>query len=110
MPLGRPRRRWEDNIKMDLREVGYDGRLWINVAQDRDRWWAYVRATVNLLQRIPNLTGPVNNNDVTLQQNRNKTSGRIDGCHGDCVSGYLCYASKILRNFRPAISFKEKRA
>ncbi|KAJ4444291.1 hypothetical protein ANN_06083 [Periplaneta americana] len=36
--LGRPRRRWEDNIKMDLREVGYDGRDWINLAQDRDRW------------------------------------------------------------------------
>ncbi|KAJ4446083.1 hypothetical protein ANN_12775 [Periplaneta americana] len=37
-PLGRPRRRWEDNIKMDLREVGYDDRGWINLAQDRDRW------------------------------------------------------------------------
>ncbi|KAJ4431659.1 hypothetical protein ANN_20258 [Periplaneta americana] len=42
-PLGRPRRRWEDNIKMDLREVGYDDRDWINLAQDRDRWRAYVR-------------------------------------------------------------------
>ncbi|KAJ4435556.1 hypothetical protein ANN_18172 [Periplaneta americana] len=47
-PLGRPRRRWEDNIKMDLREVGYDGRDWINVAQDRDQWRAYVRAAINL--------------------------------------------------------------
>ncbi|KAJ4450411.1 hypothetical protein ANN_01835 [Periplaneta americana] len=47
-PLGRPRRRWEDNIKMDLREVGYDGRDWINLAQDRDRWRAYVRAAMNL--------------------------------------------------------------
>ncbi|KAJ4440065.1 hypothetical protein ANN_08196 [Periplaneta americana] len=47
-PLGRPRRRWEDNIKMDLREVGYDGRDWINLAQDRDQWRAYVRATMNL--------------------------------------------------------------
>ncbi|KAJ4450328.1 hypothetical protein ANN_01748 [Periplaneta americana] len=36
-PLGRPRRRWEDNIKMDLREVGYDGRGWVNLAQDRDQ-------------------------------------------------------------------------
>ncbi|KAJ4448870.1 hypothetical protein ANN_00261 [Periplaneta americana] len=42
-PLGKPRRRWEDNIKMDLREVGYDGRDWINLAQDRDQWRAYVR-------------------------------------------------------------------
>ncbi|KAJ4439113.1 hypothetical protein ANN_15070 [Periplaneta americana] len=49
-PLGRPRRRWEDNIKMDLREVGYDGRDWINLAQDRDRWRAYVRAAMNLRQ------------------------------------------------------------
>ncbi|KAJ4438755.1 hypothetical protein ANN_14706 [Periplaneta americana] len=47
-PLGRPRRRWEDKIKMDLREVGYDGRDWINLAQDRDQWWAYVRAAMNL--------------------------------------------------------------
>ncbi|KAJ4429835.1 hypothetical protein ANN_22039 [Periplaneta americana] len=46
--LGRPRRRWEDNIKMDLREVGYDGRDWINLAQDRDQWRAYVRAAMNL--------------------------------------------------------------
>ncbi|KAJ4442184.1 hypothetical protein ANN_12050 [Periplaneta americana] len=47
-PLGRPRRRWEDNIKMDLREVGYDDREWINLAQDRDRWRAYVRVAMNL--------------------------------------------------------------
>ncbi|KAJ4448691.1 hypothetical protein ANN_00081 [Periplaneta americana] len=47
-PLGRPRRRWEGNIKMDLREVGYDDRDWINLAQDRDRWRAYVRAAMNL--------------------------------------------------------------
>ncbi|KAJ4436661.1 hypothetical protein ANN_16792 [Periplaneta americana] len=46
--LGRPRRRWEDNIKMDLREVGYDGRDWINLAQDRDQWRAYVRMAMNL--------------------------------------------------------------
>ncbi|KAJ4445713.1 hypothetical protein ANN_12398 [Periplaneta americana] len=50
-PLGRPRRRWEDNIKMDLREVGYDDRDWINLAQDRDRWRAYMRAAMNL--RVP---------------------------------------------------------
>ncbi|KAJ4442157.1 hypothetical protein ANN_12023 [Periplaneta americana] len=49
-PLGRPRHRWEDNIKMDLREVGYDDRDWINLAQDRDRWRAYVRAAMNLRQ------------------------------------------------------------
>ncbi|KAJ4437098.1 hypothetical protein ANN_17233 [Periplaneta americana] len=47
-PLGRPRRRWEDNIKMDLREVAYDGRDWINLAQDRDQWRAFVRVVMNL--------------------------------------------------------------
>ncbi|KAJ4427015.1 hypothetical protein ANN_26814 [Periplaneta americana] len=47
-PLGRPRRRWEDNIKMDLREVVCNDRDWINLAQDRDRWRAYVRAAMNL--------------------------------------------------------------
>ncbi|KAJ4440219.1 hypothetical protein ANN_08358 [Periplaneta americana] len=47
-PLGRPRRRWEDNIKMDLREVVYDDRDWINLAQDRDRWRAYLVKIVAL--------------------------------------------------------------
>ncbi|KAJ4452252.1 hypothetical protein ANN_03770 [Periplaneta americana] len=46
--LGMPRRKWEDNIKMDLREVGYGDRGWINLAQDGDRWRAYVRAAMNL--------------------------------------------------------------
>ena len=46
--LGRLRRRWEDNIKMDLREVGYDPGDWIALAEDRDQWWAYVRAVMNL--------------------------------------------------------------
>jgi hypothetical protein len=48
-PLGRPRRRWEDNIKMDLREVGWGGLDWINMAQDRDRWRALVNTVMNLL-------------------------------------------------------------
>jgi hypothetical protein len=48
IPLGRPRRRWVDNIKMDPREVGWEGRDWIDLAQDRDRWRAYVNAVMNL--------------------------------------------------------------
>jgi hypothetical protein len=48
--LGRPRRRWEDNIKMDLQEVGW-GMDWIELAPDRDRWRALVNAVVNL--RVP---------------------------------------------------------
>ena len=46
--LGTPRRRWEDNIKMDLQEVGCRGMDWIELAQDRDRWWALVNAVMNL--------------------------------------------------------------
>jgi hypothetical protein len=50
-PLGIPRRRWEGNIKMDLREVGWVGMNWIELAQDRDRWRALANAVMNL--RIP---------------------------------------------------------
>ena len=50
-PLGRPRRRWEDNIKMCLQEVGCMGMDWIELAQDTDRWRALVSAVMNL--RVP---------------------------------------------------------
>jgi hypothetical protein len=49
--LGRPRRRWEVNIKMDLREIGIDGANWIRLAQDRVQWWAFVNKVMNL--RVP---------------------------------------------------------
>jgi hypothetical protein len=48
-PLGRPRRRWENNIKMDLREVGWGGMEWIDLAQDRGRWPTVLNAVMNLL-------------------------------------------------------------
>ena len=50
-PLGRPRHRWEVNIKMDLQEVGCGGMDWIQLVQDRDRWQALVNAVMNL--RVP---------------------------------------------------------
>ena len=48
-PLGRLRRRWEDNIKMNLHEVGCGGMDWIDLVQDRDRWWALVNVVMKLL-------------------------------------------------------------
>jgi hypothetical protein len=56
-PLGRPRHRWEDNIKMDLREIGIDGANWIQLAQDRVQW----RACVNT---VMNLSGPIRKQDI----------------------------------------------
>jgi hypothetical protein len=49
--LGRPRRRWVNNIKMDLREIGWDGMDWIDLAQDRDQWRVLVYTVMNL--RVP---------------------------------------------------------
>jgi hypothetical protein len=50
-PPGRPRRRWEDNIWMDLREIGFGDMDWIHLTQDRDRWRAVVNTVMNL--RVP---------------------------------------------------------
>jgi hypothetical protein len=50
-PLGRPRRRWENNIKMYLRDIAWGGMDWIDLAQDRDQWRAFVNTVKNL--RVP---------------------------------------------------------
>jgi hypothetical protein len=50
-PLGRPRRRWVDNIKIDLRVIEWDGVDWIDLAQDRDQWRALLNTVMNL--RVP---------------------------------------------------------
>jgi hypothetical protein len=54
-PLGRPRHRWEDSSKMDLQEVRWGDTDWIDLGQDRDRWWAPVNAVMNL--RVPQYAG-----------------------------------------------------
>ena len=51
MPLGRPRRRWKDNIRMDLKEIGFSTNNWVDSAQDRDYWRAVLNAALN--HRIP---------------------------------------------------------
>jgi hypothetical protein len=50
-PLGKPRRKWKDNIRMDFRERGWGGMDWIDLAQDRDQWRALVSTVMNL--RVP---------------------------------------------------------
>jgi hypothetical protein len=50
-PVGRPRRRWEDNIKTDRREIGWGGMVWIDPGQNRNQWTAFVNTVMNL--RIP---------------------------------------------------------
>ena len=50
-PLGRHRHRWEDNIKMDLQEVGWGGMDWLELAEGRDRWWVLVNVVLNV--RVP---------------------------------------------------------
>jgi hypothetical protein len=50
-PMGRPRRRWEDNTKLDLREIRIDGTNWVQLSQDRLKWWAFVNTVMN--HRVP---------------------------------------------------------
>jgi hypothetical protein len=54
-PLGRPRRRWVNNSKIDLREIGWNGTDWIGLAQDMHKWWALVNMVMNL--RVPENAG-----------------------------------------------------
>ena len=52
-PLGRPKRRWEGNIRIDLKEIGINTRIWVDSAQDRDYWRALVNAALNLRVHKP---------------------------------------------------------
>jgi hypothetical protein len=62
-PLARPRRRWEDNIRIDLREMGWGDVDWIGLAQDRDRWGALVNAVMNIL--VPQNAGKLSSGFTT---------------------------------------------
>ncbi|KAJ4439968.1 hypothetical protein ANN_08099 [Periplaneta americana] len=82
-PLERPRHRWEDNIKMDLREVGYDDKEWINLVQDRDRWRAYVRAAMNL--RVPHTRGGRKCDQVITGRDEEEMAGVNLNIEMNCV-------------------------
>ncbi|KAJ4433904.1 hypothetical protein ANN_16217 [Periplaneta americana] len=77
-PLERPRRRWEDNIKMDLREVGYDDRDWINLSQDRDQWRAYIISYDSPRGGVSVITekGETTTSFLLIQKARPSDSGR----------------------------------
>jgi hypothetical protein len=62
-PLGRPRRRWEGNIKIDLREMGWGGMDWIDLAQDRRQWGALVMTVMNL--QVPQNIGKFLSSEAT---------------------------------------------
>jgi hypothetical protein len=66
--LGRPRRKWEENIRMDLREIGREGVDWIHLAQDRDQWWAVVNMVINI--RVPQKVGSFLTRRVTVSLSR----------------------------------------
>ncbi|KAJ4445711.1 hypothetical protein ANN_12396 [Periplaneta americana] len=100
-PLGRRRRRWEDNIKMDLREVGYDDRDWINLAQDRDRWRAYVRAAMNLrflkshLFCLPFKTFPPRSTERDRREGEAWGESKQDGGQSRRDVLIMCYISAV---------------
>jgi hypothetical protein len=74
-PLGRPRRRWIDNIKMDLLEIGWGGLDWIDLAQDRDKWIALVNAVMNL--RVPKHAGKLSSDYIICGLSSSSQSHRV---------------------------------
>ncbi|KAJ4448152.1 hypothetical protein ANN_10165 [Periplaneta americana] len=95
--VGGPRRKWEDNIKMDLREVGYDGRDWINLAQGRDQWRAYVRAAMNLLKsrKYNGGGGGGHDDDYEVAEQKKKSEAAVSN-----FSAFECKDAKLKRVFK----------
>ena len=90
-PLGRPRHRWEDNIKMDLQEVGCGGMDWIELAQDRNRWRALVNAVTNIQSpqnagNFLNSWKPVSFSRTTLLHGASKQAVLVTCC---------CYSDQV---------------
>ena len=78
-PLGRPRHRWEDNIRMDLEEIGINVGNWVDSAQDRNYWRALVNAALDL--RVPWAMELVNNNKSMAYNSRESYIFQIDFCN-----------------------------
>jgi hypothetical protein len=74
-PLGRPRRRWLDNIRMDLGEVGWGDVDWIGLAQDRDRWRALVNSVLNI--PVPQNAGKISSVQTTRKSRRMRWTGHV---------------------------------
>jgi hypothetical protein len=78
-PLGRPRRRWVTNMKMNLREIEWDGMDWIDLAQDMDQWRALVNTAMNL--RVPSNAGRfLSNCTIGAFSRRAQLHGRVTLC------------------------------
>jgi CRISPR/Cas system-associated protein Cas7 (RAMP superfamily) len=91
-PLGKPRCRWEYNIKMDIREVGCGGLDWIELAQDRDRWQALVNAVMNL--RVPSNAGNFLTSCKPVGFSRTVLCGVSDG-KGHPITGLQEWGNEI---------------
>jgi hypothetical protein len=74
-PLGRPRRRWVDNIRMDLGQVGWGDVEWIGLAQDRDRWRALVNSVLNLW--VPRNAGKLSSVQITRNLSNSAQPHRV---------------------------------
>ena len=88
IPIGRPRHRREDNIKKYLQEVGYGGMDWIDVALDRDRWWAFVNVVMNL--KVPKNVGSFFTSWESVSISRRALLHE--------VSKYACLVSSVLNS------------
>ena len=97
-PLGRPRRRWADNIRMDLQEVGCGYMDWIWLAQDRDRWWTLVGAVMNL--RVPWNAGNFLTSCKSVSFSRRTLHHAVSKCRIMCTWCHITEGNLFHINFR----------